>query len=124
MDSMRAELSRRIEQERSEYDRLMNSIEQLYKQGALAGEAGEQVVFVDGTANLVTGEEDRKRLHEIMKTLEEKEKIAKLLGAYLDVKQEAVRVVIGLGDELPSMQNFVLIGAPPRSGSALFRSRA
>ena len=40
MESMRAELERRIEQERSEYDRLMNSIEQLYKQGALAAEAG------------------------------------------------------------------------------------
>src|SRR6476660_5904708 len=36
MESMRAELSRRIEHERSEYDRLMQSIEQLYKQGALA----------------------------------------------------------------------------------------
>src|SRR6266581_8920267 len=36
MDDMRAELARRIEQERSEYDRLMKSIEQLYQQGALA----------------------------------------------------------------------------------------
>src|SRR6476660_7492131 len=36
MESMRAELERRVEQERSEYDRLMQSIEQLYKQGALA----------------------------------------------------------------------------------------
>src|ERR1700731_1857885 len=124
MESMRTELSRRIEQERSEYDRLMHSIEQLYKQGALAGETGEQMVFVDGTANLVTGEEDRKRLHEVMKTLEEKEKVAKLLGAYLDVKQEAVRVVIGLDNELPSMQNFVLIGAPARSGSDMFGSLA
>src|SRR6202042_3336444 len=68
MESMRAELSRRIEQERSEYDRLMDSIEQLYKQGALAAEAGTQVVFVDGAANLVTGQEDRKRLHEMLKT--------------------------------------------------------
>src|SRR6202008_3236176 len=73
MESMRSELSRRIETERSEYDRLMNSIEQLYKQGALAGETGGQVVFVEGAANLVTGEEDRKRLREMLKTLEEKE---------------------------------------------------
>jgi len=124
MEAMRSELSRRIEQERSEYDRLMHSIEQLYKQGALAGETGTQVVFVDGAANLVTGQEDRKRLHEIMKTLEEKEKVAQLLGAYLDVKQEAVRVVIGLDDTLPSMQNFVLIGAPARSGSDMFGSLA
>src|SRR3984885_14077446 len=47
MESMRAEIARRIERERSEYDRLMSSIEQLYKQGALAAEAGTQVVFVD-----------------------------------------------------------------------------
>src|SRR3984957_2177920 len=124
MESMRAELSRRIEQERSEYDRLMDSIEQLYKQGALAAEAGTQVVFVDGAANLVTGQEDRKRLHEMLKTLEEKEKVAQLLGAYLDVKQEAVRVVIGLDDALPSMQNFVLIGAPARSGADMVGSLA
>jgi heat-inducible transcriptional repressor len=123
IESLRTELSRRIEQDRSEYDRLMNSLEQLYKQGALAGETGTQV-FVEGTSNLVTGEEDRKRLHEMLKTLEEKEKVAKLLGAYLDVKQEAVRVVIGLDDALPSMQNFVLIGAPARSGADMFGSLA
>jgi heat-inducible transcriptional repressor len=124
MESMRAELARRIEQERSEYDHMMNSIEQLYKQGALAAEAGTQMVFVEGAANLVTGWEDRKRLQEMLKTLEEKEKVAKLLGAYLDVKQEAVRVVIGLDDALPSMQNFVLIGAPARSGSDMVGSLA
>src|ERR1700691_1159129 len=124
MESMRAELGRRIEERRREYDRLMNSIEQLYKTGALAAEAGTQVVFVDGAANLVTGQEDRKRLQEMLQTLEEKEKVAQLLGAYLDVKQEAVRVVIGLDDALPSMQNFVLIGAPARSGSDMFGSLA
>src|SRR5450432_908988 len=96
MESMRAELARRLEQERGEYDRLMNSIEQLYKQGALASEHGSQVVFVEGASNLVTADHDRERLQEMLKTLEEKEKVVKLLGAYLDVKQEAVRVVIGL----------------------------
>lgn len=127
MEAMRAELSRRIEQERSEYDRLMNSIEQLYKQGALAAESGAQV-FVEGAANLVAGgladEKDRQRLQEMLKTLEEKEKVVRLLGAYLDVRQEAVRVVIGLDEALPSMQNFVLIGAPARSGSEMFGSLA
>jgi heat-inducible transcriptional repressor len=102
----------------------MNSIEQLYKQGALASESQTQVVFIEGAANLVSGEEDRKRLQEMLQTLEEKEKVANLLGAYLDVKQEAVRVVIGLDDAVPSMQNFVLIGAPARSGSDMFGSLA
>src|ERR1019366_3950057 len=36
MEDIRAEIARRIEQERSEYDRLMRSVEELYKQGALA----------------------------------------------------------------------------------------
>src|SRR3984893_926464 len=96
MESVRAELARRLEQERSEADRLMHSIEQLYKQGALAAEQGSQVVFIEGASNLVSGDHDKQRLQEMLKTLEEKEKVVQLLGAYLDVKQEAVRVVIGL----------------------------
>ena len=124
MESLRTELARRIEQERSEADRLMHSIEQLYKQGALAAERGAQVVFVEGAANLVTDEQDRQRLQEMLKTLEEKEKVVQLLGAYLDVKQEAVRVVIGLDQALPSMQNFVLIGAPARAGNDVMGSLA
>ena len=124
MESMRSELARRIEQERSEYDRLMNSIEQLFKQGALAAEQAAQAVFVEGAANLLSGEQDRQRLQEMLKTLEEKEKVVQLLGAYLDVKQEAVRVVIGLDQTLPSMQNFVLIGAPARAGNDVMGSLA
>src|ERR1700761_2712216 len=64
MEDMRGKIARRIEQERSEYDQLMNSIEKLYKQGALASEAAPQVVFVEGASNLVAGQEDRKRLEE------------------------------------------------------------
>src|SRR3954471_19548837 len=124
MEAMRSELSRRIEQERSEYDRLMNSIAALYKQGALAAEQGSQVVFVEGASNLLATEQDRKRLQDLLQTLEEKEKVVQLLGAYLDVKQEAVRVVIGLDQALPSMQNFVLIGAPAHAGNEVMGSLA
>jgi heat-inducible transcriptional repressor len=124
MDAMRIELARRLEQERSEYDRLMTSVEQLYKQGALAADDGAQMVYVEGAANLVAGEQDRQRLQELLKTLEEKQKIVGLLGAYLDAKQEAVRVVIGLDQTLPSMRNFVLIGAPARVGGEVMGSLA
>jgi heat-inducible transcriptional repressor len=124
IEAMRAELARRLEQERSEYDRLMASIEQLYKQGALAADETSQVVFVEGTSNLVAGEQDRQRLQQLLQTLEEKRKIVELLGAYLDAKQEAVRVVIGLDEALPSMRNFVLIGAPARVGHDVMGSLA
>ena len=136
MGDMRAELARRLEQERSEYDRLMKSIGQLYEQGALAAADDAQTVFVEGAANLitnqVTGQEDRQRLQDMLRTLEEKEKVVKLLGAYLDTRQEAVRVVIGLDEALPessssfssSLQNFVLIGAPARVGGEVMGSLA
>jgi heat-inducible transcriptional repressor len=124
MEAMRAELARRLEQERSEYDRLMKSVEQLYRQGALIADEAAQVVFVEGASNLVTGEQDRQRLQELLQTLEEKKKIVELLGAYLDAKQEAVRVVIGLDEALPSMRNFVLIGAPARVGDDVMGSLA
>jgi heat-inducible transcriptional repressor len=124
MEAMRSELARRLEQERSEYDRLMTSVEQLYKQGALTADDSAQTVYVEGAANLVAGEQDRQRLQELLKTLEEKQKIVGLLGAYLDAKQEAVRVVIGLDQALPSMRNFVLIGAPARVGGEVMGSLA
>jgi len=124
MDDMRAELERRIDKERSEYDRLMKSLETLYRQGALNTEHRNEAVFVEGASNLVANEQDRQRLQEMLKTLEEKGKIVQLLNAYLDTKQEAVRVVIGLDKALPSMSNFVLIGAPARVGNEVMGSLA
>ena len=156
MEDMRGELERRIESERGEYRELMKSIERLYQQGALAAEEGADAVFVEGAANLVASnpvanEKDRQRLEQLLRTLEEKEKIVKLLGAYLDTRQEAVRVVIGLDEGLPgsalvagssslsssssssfgsasssssSLQNFVLIGAPARVGGEVRGSLA
>jgi len=124
MEAMRAELARRLERERSEYDRLMASVEQLYKQGALADDESAKKVFVEGASNLVAGEEDRQRLQELLQTLEEKQKVVELLSAYLNTPQEAVRVVIGLDQTLPSMRNFVLIGAPARVGGEVMGSLA
>ena len=124
LEAVRGEIARRLEQERNEYDRLMKSVEQLYKQGVLAGDDSPQVVFVEGAANLVASEQDRSRLQELLQALEEKQKLVELLGAYLDAKQEAVRVVIGLDEAQPSMRNLVLIGTPARVGGEVMGSLA
>ncbi|MGH9557337.1 MAG: heat-inducible transcriptional repressor HrcA [Terriglobales bacterium] len=124
IEAMHAEVERRISQERSEYDRLMRSVEELYRQGALAADEGARDVFVEGAANLVVSEEDRDRLRQLMETLEEKQKVTELLGAYLDARQEAVRVVIGLEEAVPGLRNFVLIGAPARVGQDVAGSLA
>src|SRR6266436_4105805 len=124
LKDVRAEIARRLEQERSEYDRLMTSVEQLYRQGVLSGDDSAQMVFVEGAANLVASEQDRQRLQDLLHALEEKQKLVELLGAYLDAKQEAVRVVIGLDEALPSMRNLVLIGTPARVGGEVMGSLA
>ncbi len=124
LSSVKAELGRRIELERSEYDRLMKSLEELYKSGALAAAEPPKNIFVEGVANLVGNKQDRERLRDLVKTLEEKERVADLLAAYLDTRQEAVRVVIGLEEAVPEMRNFVLIGAPARVGEEMRGSLA
>src|SRR5262249_4884061 len=123
LDALRAELQRRIEQERSEYDRLMQSIEALYKQGALADERNVQDVYLEGAANLI-GNADQEKLREILRTLEEKQRVAELLGAYLDANQETVRVVFGLEEFEPQLKDFVLIGAPAKAGGEVVGSLA
>jgi heat-inducible transcriptional repressor len=117
--NVRAELARRIEKERNEYNRLMKSLEELYRSGALVTDETGRNIFVEGVSNLISNEEDRERLRELLRTLEEKERVAELLGAYLDTRQEAVRVVIGLEEAVPEMRNFVLIGAPARVGGEM-----
>ena len=119
METIQRELARRLEEERSEYDKLMASLEHLYKQGAL-DDAAIPDIFVEGTANLVFADQDSDRLRQLLKTLEEKQRIVELLSAYLDTRQEAVRVVIGLEETMPDLSNFVLIGAPAHSGGEVF----
>ena len=124
MDAVRTEIARRVQQERDEYDRLMRSVEELYAQGALATEAATQTVFVEGASNLVITEQDKERLRQLLATLEEKQRIVNLLSAYLDARQEAVRVVVGLEETVPHLSNFVLIGAPARVGDEVMGSLA
>ncbi|HET7871251.1 MAG TPA: HrcA family transcriptional regulator, partial [Terriglobales bacterium] len=124
VDNVKAEIARRIEHERTQYDQLMQSLKELYKSGALTADQPETNIFVEGVANLVADEADRERLRELLRTLEEKERMAELLAAYLDTKNEAVRVVIGLEEAVPEMRNFVLIGAPARVGEEMRGSLA
>ena len=123
MEKVRGEIGQRIDQERGEADTITESLEQLYRQGALAAEPSAEV-YVEGTSNLVVNEQDRQRLRELLRALEEKQRVAELLAAYVDAKQEAVRVVIGLEEAVPEMRNFVLIGAPVRAGQEVVGSLA
>jgi heat-inducible transcriptional repressor len=117
MERTRVELARRLELERSEYNRLMASIDELCRKGALDGDSVAQVIFVEGIGNLLASQTDRERLRQLLGALEAKQRLIELLNAYVDARQQAVRVVVGLEDTMPEMSNLVLIGAPALLGT-------
>ena len=117
IERIRAELAHRMEQERSEYDQLMRAIDELCRKGALEQDTGVQSIFIVGVANLVAGQADGERLRGLLSALEAKQRLIELLDAYVDARQQAVRVVVGLEETIPEMRNLVLIGAPARLGT-------
>ncbi len=116
MDRIRIELARRLEQERNDYDRLLQSVEELCDKGALESTAGAETIYIGGVANLLASPLDRELLRQMLTALETRQKLIALLNAYVDARQQTVRVVVGLEDTMPEMSNFVLIGAPTRLG--------
>jgi heat-inducible transcriptional repressor len=117
IERIRVDLARRLEQERSEYDQLMRSIHELCRKGALEQDTAVQSIFIVGVANLVAGQADGERLRGLLSALETKQRLIELLDAYVDARQQAVRVVVGLEETIPEMRNLVLIGAPARLGT-------
>ncbi len=115
IERVRAELRARVERERSEYHRMMQSVEQLWAR-ALPEASVQQTVYVEGVANLVgahpmSGVDDRERLREMLGALEAKQRLVDLLNAYIDTRQESVRVVFDLEEQAPEMAGLVLIAA-------------
>jgi heat-inducible transcriptional repressor len=113
VERIRAEIARRLETERSAYQQMMEAAQQLWTQ-VVAQNVSEQTVFVDGVANLLGLPEDRARLREMLTALETKERLIELLNAYIDARQESVRVVFDLEQHAPEMAGLVLIAAPAR----------
>lgn len=116
IERIRAEVARRAEEEEEAYRKLALSVEELCRKGAL--QVGEQgpAIYVDGISNLITSEVDRERLRQMLTALEAKQRLIELLNAYVDGRRQEVRVVVGLDDASPAMQDLVLIGAPARVG--------
>ena len=118
IERIRAEVGRRMEVEREAYQQLLGSVEELCRKGALASDEAGPTIFVEGIANLISAEQDRERLRQMLLALEAKQRLVELLNAYVDGRQQEVRVVVGLDEASPAMQDLVLIGAPARLGGA------
>ncbi len=116
IERIRTEVARRIEVERAAYNQMLASVEELCRRGALISSETTPALFVDGIANMIGAEVDRERLRQMLVALEAKQQMVELLTAYVDGRQQEVRVVVGLDKASPAMQDLVLIGAQARLG--------
>jgi heat-inducible transcriptional repressor len=113
IDRVRAELARRIDQERSTYQQLADAVA-LWSRAMPSDTAQQQAIYIDGVTNLIGLPADRDRLRAMLAALEEKQRLIELLNAYVDTTQGSVRVVFDLEEQDPGMAGLVLIAAPAR----------
>src|SRR5437899_2641364 len=64
VEQVRSELARMVERERTEYQRLLNAVQQLWTKAVPASEVSLQPVYVEGVANLIGANVDAERLRE------------------------------------------------------------
>src|SRR3984957_19955863 len=81
IERIRAEVARRVEMEREAYRELLTSVEELCRKGALAGDDGV-TIFVEGIANLITAEQDRERLRQMLLALEARQRLGEAVTAF------------------------------------------
>src|SRR5579871_1017658 len=112
VERVRSEIARLVERERSEYQRVLNAVQQLWLKTVPATAVPMQTVYIEGVANLIGNQIDGDRLREMLAALEAKQRLVELLNAYIDSHQESVRVVFDLEEHAPEMQGLVLIAAP------------
>ena len=110
MEAVRAELTRLVEGERTEYERMLEA-RALWAKAVPEGSGGvTQAVYIEGVGNLI-GEQDGARLRDLLSALEAKQRMVELLDAYIDARQESVRVIFDLEEQAPEMAGLVLIAA-------------
>ncbi len=114
IEQVRSELAKLVERERSEYQQLLNSVQQLWVKAVRETDASMPPVYVEGVANLVSANADGERLREMLAALEAKQRLVDLLNAYIDARQQSVRVIFDLEEQAPEMAGLVLIAAPAR----------
>lgn len=112
LEAMRAELERRATRERSEYERLARTAASLCRQ-SLSDMSETAQLFLEGTANLIAPDTgtSQEELSALLRTLEEKEKLVRLLSAALEQLEPNVQIQIGLEEFSPAIKHFALVSA-------------
>lgn len=111
MEKARAELLRRIEEERAMYDAVLRKLTLLCQKGLLLADQDPQLAM-DGASYLVGLDLHltREKMRELFRALEEKKHVVALLDRFLEPSQGQIGIHIGLEDAHPAMSDLALIG--------------
>jgi heat-inducible transcriptional repressor len=111
LEKARAELWRRIEEERAMYDAVLRHLTLLCQKGLFVVDEGPRLAM-DGTSWLIGLDLHitREKMRELFQALEEKRLIAALLDRFLDSASGQVGIQVGLEQAHPAMRELTLIG--------------
>lgn len=111
LEKARAELLRRIEEERAMYDAVLQQLTLLCRKGLLVVDQDPQLEM-DGASYLVGLDLHltRERMRELFRALEEKKRVVALLDRFLESPQGKIGIHVGLEEAHPAMRELSLIG--------------
>jgi heat-inducible transcriptional repressor len=111
LEKARAELLRRIDEERAMYDAVLQQLTLLCQKGLLLSDQDPQLAM-DGASWLVGLDLHltRERMRELFRALEEKKHVVALLDRFLEPSSGQIGIHVGLADAHPAMSDLTLIG--------------
>ena len=121
LDEIRAEILRLMHEEKTMFDKLLQTAVILCSQSIDDEESKLGEVYVDGTSNILTKRDftDLERLRELLSTIGEKSRLLQILNECIARDADnsgGVQIMIGSENRIPSLQNCTLISAPYRVG--------
>jgi heat-inducible transcriptional repressor len=122
LSEIRAEILRLMHEEKTMFDKLLQTAVILCSQSIEDEEAKFGEVYVDGTSNILTKGDfaDLERLRGLLSTIGEKSRLLQILNECIVRDADSsgeVQVMIGSENRTPTLQNCTLISAPYRIGS-------
>jgi heat-inducible transcriptional repressor len=111
IESIRVELERRLEQERAAYDALLSRLTLFYHKGLFDFDAVEEI-HLEGAFTLLAADLDltHEKMLDLLRALEEKKRILKLLDEIVEQPAGELGLQVGLGDTDPLMKDLSLVG--------------
>src|SRR5947199_7941704 len=105
------ELLRRMDLERAAYDAVMRKLTVLYQKGMLESDTVPEV-HMEGASNLIGVDLHltKEKMRDLLRALEEKQRLVELLDHFLEEMPQGVQVRVGLEEAHPAMKELALIG--------------